>query len=430
MTPVSYPPGGSPTNSDLYNSLLNSINGMAAISGDDIWAVGGYDAYPSPGGAEDLSGTLAEHWDGSKWSVIPVPDPADTVALGGDVLAAVTAFAADDVWAVGFVGVPGGAYDNGQLQLLPVDTLIEHWNGSSWSIIPSPDVAARNGEPPWDLLTAISGTGPDDIWAVGTTEWDVLDNTHTLAPAEPLVEHWNGSVWSIVPASDPVPHYPSSKLGSQAVISSGGSPAAFGDATLMGVTAISPSDAWAVGQYSPNDGTIPSETLTEHWNGSTWSTVAAPDRTLPEPLSNGSTKANDVLTAVAAAPDGTLWSVGEAAPASGIVLERDRSLWRLERAPSLTPAPFAVQPPPGPLPYASPLYSVLAPSVSSVWILGSAILHWDGSSWRADYTAGGSDFGTLFAAAALTSDDFWAAGPSDFVHHACGTAVSKKRTGP
>ncbi|MGH7665975.1 MAG: hypothetical protein ACREOA_02920 [Candidatus Dormibacteria bacterium] len=252
--------------------------------------------------------------------------------------------------------------------------------------------------------------------------------SYWLNPSEPLVEHWNGSLWSIVPAADPVPEYPSSKLGIQALFYSGEPPGAFGDATLMGVTAISHSDIWTVGQYSPNDGTIPSETLTEHWDGSSWSIVAAPDRSLPEPLAAGSTRANDVLTAVAAAPDGSLWAAGEAAPSAGIVLKRDAGSWKFEDAPPLTAALYRGTPP-GPLSYPSPLYSVLAPSSSSVWIVGAAILHWDGSSWTATYTAGGTDFGSLYAGAAVTSDDFWAAGPSDFVHHFCGKATTNARSG-
>lgn len=173
VTPVSYPAGASPASSDLYNSDLNSINGVAAVSASDIWAVGGYDAYNSSAGdaGVDLSGTLAEHWDGTRWSVVPVPDPSGTVDLGGDDLTAVSAFSSDDVWAVGFVGTPGAGESTSPPQLLPINTLIEHWNGNKWSVVPSPNVAARNGEPAWDLLTGISGSGPDDIWAVGTTEW-------------------------------------------------------------------------------------------------------------------------------------------------------------------------------------------------------------------------------------------------------------------
>jgi len=425
VTPVSYPAGGSSASSGLGNSSLDSINGIAVVSGHDIWAVGGYDAYTSSGSG-DLSGTLAEHWNGHVWSVVPVPDPSGTVSLGGDTLTAVTAFSSVDVWAVGYVGSPYAGLGGSRLELLPINTLIEHWNGSAWSIVPSPDVAASNGEPAWDLLTAISGDSPDDIWAVGTTEWDVGDNG--LTPSEPLVEHWNGSLWSIVPAAAPVPPYPSSKLGSAVVFFSGAG--AFGDATLMGVTAISPRDAWAVGQYSPIDGTIPSGTLTEHWDGSSWSVITSPDRTLPEPLSNGSTMANDALTAVAATPDGAIWSAGEAAPASDLVLERNRSSWRLSNAPSMTAVPFYENSPPGLLAYPSPLYSVLAPSSKSVWIVGSVILHWDGSSWSSDFTAAGTDFGFLYAAAAVTSGDFWAAGPADFVHHTCGIAATKKRAGP
>src|SRR5437879_10399298 len=69
----------------------NFFNGIAVVSASDIWAVGLYynDSF--------VSQTLTERWDGTAWSIVPSPSPD---GLGNE-LQAVTAVAANDVWAVG-----------------------------------------------------------------------------------------------------------------------------------------------------------------------------------------------------------------------------------------------------------------------------------------------------------------------------------------
>ena len=93
-------------------------------------------------------------------------------------------------------------------------TLIEHWNGSSWSIVPS----VNNGT--YNHLRGVAAVSPGDVWAVGT------DGTY------PLIERWNGSNWSIFASPQP---------------SGGGAD--------FGVTAITSCDVWAVGRtYATNIG--------------------------------------------------------------------------------------------------------------------------------------------------------------------------------
>src|SRR5204862_547524 len=91
-----------------FGSRSSYLSGVAAVSANDIWAVGG---------------SLIEHWDGSNWSVVPSPSPS----AGYSNLYGVAAVSANDVWAVGSSG-----YD-------PFQTLTEHWNGRSWSVVPSPN---------------------------------------------------------------------------------------------------------------------------------------------------------------------------------------------------------------------------------------------------------------------------------------------------
>jgi hypothetical protein len=78
------------------------------------------------------------------------------------------------VWAVGY-----GDFISG-----PTEMLIEHWDGSSWSIV---DANVYN-----QSLFAVTAVSARDIWAVGSS-----DNPSTL------IEHWNGTNWSAVPSPAP-----------------------------------------------------------------------------------------------------------------------------------------------------------------------------------------------------------------------------------
>jgi hypothetical protein len=215
---------------------------VKAISGKNVWAVGA-----------SSSGTLIERWDGTSWNIVPSPNPLPQ----NGVLYGVAAVSASDIWAVGF-------YTNSS----NVDqTLIEHWNGSSWSIVPSPNTGSS------DSLNAVSSSSTSDVWAVGA-----YANSSNVA--QTLIEHWNGSSWSIV-ASPNV-----GTLGS----------------SLAGVTSISASNAWAVGSYTM--GVTPysyQQTLIEHWNGSTWSIVSSP---------NAGSYWND-LKAVKSVSASNIWAVGD-----------------------------------------------------------------------------------------------------------------------
>src|SRR6266446_3960065 len=133
------------------------------------------------------------------WSVMPSPSPGSN----GNYFYGVSAVSSTDVWAVGGYGPAGG----GAL------TLIEHWNGSQWSVIPSP-----NPSPDINYLYGVSAVSSTDVWAVG---YYTPPNGGTYT----LTEHWNGSQWSAVSSPSPGPdvNY------------------------LYGVSVVSSTDAWAVG---------------------------------------------------------------------------------------------------------------------------------------------------------------------------------------
>ena len=199
----------------------NRLEGVAAVSAKDVWAVG-----VGPGG------TLTEHWNGTQWSIVPSPNPSS----GSGIFYAVTAISSNNIWAVGL-----SFLNNGNEA-----TLTEHWNGSKWSLVPSPN----NTFYTFNELLAVSATSANDVWAVGDIAGpDPDSDTFTL------IEHWNGLKWSIVPSAN----------------------VQFEQNFLQGVRAVSASDVWAVG-FTEVGGTPPDQGLIEHWNGSKWSVVTSPNQ--------------------------------------------------------------------------------------------------------------------------------------------------------
>jgi hypothetical protein len=196
---------------------VNELHGVSALAENDVWAVG-----VSYNIERTLGSTLIEHWNGSRWSVVPSPNPSSSVNM----INAVAAVSANDVWAVGTAPTP-------------TDTvLILHWNGTTWSVVPNP----TNGIPLTNLaaLTVISA---NDIWAVGSGVIGDESATATL--------HWNGTRWSVIPSPNVGPGV---------------------DNSLTGVAAVSSNDVWAVGTQQPTNLSDPSA-LILHWNGSAWTIV-------------------------------------------------------------------------------------------------------------------------------------------------------------
>ncbi len=89
----------------------------------------------------------------------------------------------NDFWAIGYSwGVVGGA--------LEFRTLAHHFDGSTWTRVPTPDVETA---PAKDLMFSVDAVAPDDVWAAG-----ISATAPGNAASKPLLLHWNGSAWSIV----------------------------------------------------------------------------------------------------------------------------------------------------------------------------------------------------------------------------------------
>ncbi len=171
---------------------------------------------------------MIEHWDGTQWSVIPSPNPSPTV----NVLDAIAASSASDIWAVGYQRPEFGGQSSATLTL--------HWDGMQWSVVSSQSPGSYDNG-----LGGIAIVSPTSVWAVGSTS--------NIGPTQTLIEHWNGTQWSVVSSPDP---------GSSV------------DA-LSGVAALGINNAWAVGYYVV--GNNPGQTLTLHWNGTAWKVVSSPN---------------------------------------------------------------------------------------------------------------------------------------------------------
>jgi hypothetical protein len=240
-------------NTDLYD--------VVAISPNDAWAVGNsYDPHTGNEPARIL------HWDGTSWRVFPAPAAGHFSRLYS-----VSADSATDVWAVGFwsnkgahpltvhfdgstwtrvanQSPTGGDEFYGVQVLAPDDVwaggfqqprslswqpLIEHWNGTAWAVVPAPPLDGDT-----NFIWDVSGSAPDDVWAAGP-----LGFTGT----PPLTLHWDGTVWSVVPAA----YGPDQSF------------------SLVAIKAIAPDDVWAVGQWGTLD-FVPGGPAAEHWNGNAW----------------------------------------------------------------------------------------------------------------------------------------------------------------
>jgi hypothetical protein len=231
----------------LTGGAKSTLSGVVALSATNAWAVG-----KGRNGA-----ALAEHWNGTAWAVVPVPTPAGSASSQ---LSGISALSPSNLWAVGSVATVVGT-------TVQTRTLVEHWNGTTWGIVTSRNASNSN------LLTGVAAVAGNNVWAVGYT----ITTDGTNQPDKTLVEHWNGSAWSVVASPSPA-----------------------SNDTLSGVAARSAGDVWAVGTRQDRSGAIPIDrTLTEHWNGSAWSVVASPN-----------VGGNDNLLNGVSATTGDVWTVG------------------------------------------------------------------------------------------------------------------------
>ena len=179
----------------------------------------------------------------------------------GDELSGVSYVSPGETWAVGNVGVAEKANQ----------TLTERFDGSAWSVVPSPNQGTGNNA--LNSVSMIPGAG----WAVGYAQ--VGGNY------QPLALGWDGTHWSTAPTGT----FPS-------------------DALFTSVDTLADGSAWAAGFQRTAAGTR--QTLIEQESGGTWTPVASPN--------DGTATTDNSLTAIAGTQATGLWAVGWRESSSGL----------------------------------------------------------------------------------------------------------------
>jgi hypothetical protein len=321
----------------------NALRDVAVVSADDAWAIGSAHV-PEEGG--DQRGRIL-HWDGASWRAVANPRPGAT-------LMAVAASSATDAWIVGFTRSTGGS--------------ALHWNGTNWSPVGVTDP----GTTYWSL-DGVAALAPDDVWVVG--------NTATGRRGDTLVEHWDGERWEIVPSPSPPPdpltarpyaglddvsaiaaddlwavghavnvggsggntlaiHWGGSSWDLRATNEAGGAdPPPY--TVLNSVSALAGGDVWSVG-FSTNDRGTRDRALILRWDGTVWEHVSAPRVGKRSSLNAVAVRTDDswavggwsdgvVVHPLVERWDGTSWTVADPPIARGamygIGASSDGDLW-------------------------------------------------------------------------------------------------------
>jgi hypothetical protein len=138
---------------DDVSPFLNSMESVEVIAADDVWAVGRQQI------SWDVDQPLAQHWDGTAWTAVPIELPPPDL---GNSFFDVSASSSTDVWAVGTYG-----------ESFP---LMEHWDGTEWT---------RYRAPVQHLAWGVAAISPTHAWAAGSG-------------VPPASWHWDGASWSPV----------------------------------------------------------------------------------------------------------------------------------------------------------------------------------------------------------------------------------------
>jgi hypothetical protein len=206
----------------------------------------------------------------------------------------------------------------------------------AWTMSQSPNVPTKI-----NVLTSVSASSSNDIWAVGYYQ----DYGNDPTSARTLTMHWDGKAWTLVPSPSPND----------------------GSNYLDGVAAVAPNNAWAVGDSGLSENP---RTLLLHWDGNAWS----PGK-LPPLDADGSS-----LYAIKAVAANDIWAVGEAGSSqfsNGLILHYDGNDWLISQSTAFG--------------HASILYGVNARSATDAWAVGAKVtdrgvldlrMHWDGHTWE------------------------------------------------
>jgi hypothetical protein len=265
---------------------------------------------------------LGEAWDGTNWGQQTFP----AAVVDDNLISGVSCSTATSCMAVG----PAVPIQDGPAT--------ELWNGTSWSLPPSPALAGLGND---GALSGVSCPGVTCM-AVGYAY------NYNLGPAAdaPLGDLWNGSSWTLQTIPAPA----------------GGNPSA-----LSSVSCPTTTDCTAVGYEGP------SEPFAENWNGTIWTVQTTPG--------------TGALTGVSCPNTNLCWAVG--GTVSMLAEEWNGSAWTLQ--PLLAPTGAT----------STTLTGVSCPSATDCVAVGSytnsqggamtLAEQWNGTSWAILPTPNPSD---------------------------------------
>src|SRR5580693_7027956 len=156
------------------------LKGVVDISPTSAWAVG------FTSGNNPLA-QIIERWDGTEWRLFPNPKfPPNSEAT----LFAMASTSANDIWAVGdFVENDTNLDFN----------LFEHWHGTAWTA-----TTVQVADNSFESLSGASTDTTNDAWAVGFSTPGIPEEVATLT----LILHWDGTSWKVVPSPNVGPNSP------------------------------------------------------------------------------------------------------------------------------------------------------------------------------------------------------------------------------
>ncbi|HZO80003.1 MAG TPA: hypothetical protein VFB39_18355 [Solirubrobacteraceae bacterium] len=224
------------------NGDTNSLNAVTCTSASSCWAVGQEQQAPSPPAIPALLNEVLR-WNGKHWSAFSVPQPAGTGDGAQNQLFGVACAGAGDCWATGLQGTENSSRN----QAL-------HWNGRKWQYVSTPHPGTQS------LLERDTCASVSDCWAAGFA----IKGANQAGPEINQLLHWNGKKWS--EAVVPQPAGTSPRDGQ----------------LLAGVSCTSSRDCWATGAYVPYEPKAPKgqpAALNQalHWNGKKWSQAVTPE---------------------------------------------------------------------------------------------------------------------------------------------------------
>lgn len=344
--------------SPMQQAIIADLGERSPLGQQILWRA--HNSVPAPALKQPVPPVKNPSADCTGWSLVSTPNGAPDY----NSLVSVSSVSPNDIWAVGqYCCTASGAGQN----------LIEHWNGSAWSIVPSPNVGDFD-----NLLSGVVALSTNNAWAVGF----FFDGDRI----ETLTLHWDGSSWTVVPSPNPGPR----------------------NNYLDAVDAAGPNDIWAVGGYRAYVGG-PFVTLAEHWDGRTWSVVSTPN---PGPD-------RQLFGSVAVLSPSNVWAVGFACatadcgdpdhPGRTLVEHYDGYIWRVIDSPN-----FGTR--------SNQINAIDASRPNDVWAVGgycvdvdcnsfnNDLLHWNGTAWSLVTTPDPATNGAYWGLLALAANNLWIGG--------------------